>query len=62
MKTYSWLEIAVLENGIVRIYGNGGVIFEACGESVKTITTMFPKQSMPSGKVVTDETKKGNQS
>jgi len=52
MKYYEHLEVNIHDNGIVRIYGNGGMVFEACGNNVRSTTTIYPKPAMPSGEAV----------
>ena len=58
MDRYTWLEINIHANGVVRIYGNSGLLFEAEGENVKTTSNIFPKQMPASGEAKVQEVKK----
>lgn len=62
METLKTLEVNVHNNGIVRIYGNGGLIFETKGEYVKVITNVDPQPVQLSGVQTTKiESDKGKQ-
>lgn len=52
MKTYEHIEVQTLQDGTVRVYGNGGMVFEARGKNVRSMTSVFPEKKLPSGEVV----------
>lgn len=59
MEHYSYLEVNISDNGTVRVYGNGGMIFEASGNNIRAITSMYPQKPLASGEAVRDK-KNGN--
>lgn len=52
MKKYTHLEIQTLADGTVRIYGNGGMIFETQGENLKITSSIYQKERPNSGEIV----------
>ena len=54
METRKTIEVNVHNNGIVRVYGDGGMIFEIRGEYVKVITNVDPQPGLRSGEAVRD--------
>ncbi len=51
MELFETLTITTHTDGIVRIYGNGGLVFQAQGKYVKAETFIDPKLPPPSGTV-----------
>lgn len=48
---YNQVEVNVHQDGTIRVYGNGGLIFECHGKTIKTTSTIFPVKSISSGEV-----------
>lgn len=51
MENFTTVQVLVHGNGIVRVYGNGGMIFETKGEYVKVETIVDPQPARPSGEL-----------
>ena len=51
VQIYKMVEVEVHTNGKIRIYGEGGLVFEAVGEYISTKVFTDPKLSIPSGTV-----------
>jgi hypothetical protein len=51
MALYETVTVTIHTNGIIRITGNGGLIFEAQGKYVKTEVLTDPQLQAPSGVV-----------
>lgn len=49
---YNHLTIQTLADGTVRIYGDGGMIFECTGENLKIESNIYQKERPNSGEVV----------
>ena len=52
MENFTSLQVTATPNGIVRIYGNGGMVFEGKGDYVRIETSIDPKPALPSGEAV----------
>lgn len=51
MQRFIHLEVNVHQDGTVRIYGNGGMIFQAIGDNVRMSTALFPVKPTNSGEM-----------
>jgi hypothetical protein len=51
MQSFIHLEINVHQDGTVRVYGNGGMIFQAIGDNIKMNTALFPVKPLNSGEI-----------
>lgn len=51
MENFKFIEIQVLANGIVRLYGNGGLVCEYKGDYVTMKTNVDAMKSNPSGEM-----------
>lgn len=49
METFNTIAATIHANGVVRIYGNGGMLYEVKGNYVKVETFVDPQPSIPSG-------------
>ena len=49
METVRTVEINIHNNGIVRVYANGGMVFEIKGEYIKSVTNVDPQPVQLSG-------------
>jgi hypothetical protein len=52
MNRYLHLTIQTLADGTVRVYGNGGMIFEAQGENLRIESSIYQKERPNSGEVI----------
>lgn len=55
MKRYLHLTVQTLADGTVRVYGNGGMIFQAQGENLRIESSIFQKEGPNSGEVVVNK-------
>lgn len=51
MDKFKTVEVTILSNGTVRVYGDAGMIFEVRGEYVRTTTTIDPQPEQLSGEM-----------
>jgi hypothetical protein len=51
MEHFLHVEVQVHQDGTVRIYGNGGMIFQTIGDNVRMSTMLFPIKPVPSGEL-----------
>ena len=52
METFSTAEVVIHTNGVIRIYGDGGLLFEVKGNYVKAVTYIDPQPGVLSGEAV----------
>lgn len=50
-KTVEHVDVTILTDGTVRIYGNGGLCFEIKGKYVRLTASLDPQRSKPPGEV-----------
>lgn len=51
MNKYEKLQVQVLPSGVLRIYGDSGLVFEAQASYIHSETFLSAKQPSPSGEV-----------
>lgn len=56
MEKFTHLEVVISANGLVRVYGNGGMLYEVQGDYVRTVTSLDPKLGPPSGEIAAKKT------
>jgi hypothetical protein len=61
MEKFSTVKVIAHTNGLVRVYGDGGMVFEVKGNYIVTETYIDPKPGLTSGEAVTKKQEENNE-